>query len=361
VAGFIVGITTQRGDLSTIMITILITALPTYGAALNKMILRIVGATIGGVISLLTIIIVSPNFDGFVAYLLAVFIVFFVSAYCALAAGRFAYVGRQIGVTFAIAIAALAPAIDVYEPLWRIWGIFLGTFVVAIVALVLWPEYAGDSLLPRLRGVIRDTLALAPGSPAAKDEEEIQRVNSNAMQLLAEILEVAGDAQIEGRNCTVDHNAIVEAADILRLIANRLASISTGRIVVPLPALDPETESAREATLVAICRQLQSWLDFFSGNDSLNAGAAQTIARGYSPEDLRRPLEQCSSRLEAGEFARLKPWTLEQRLTMLAELQSMRNLEVVMAELNRWFAQIPGLPKKAGSPIPILQHSESGI
>jgi hypothetical protein len=28
------------------MITVLITALPTYGAALNKMILRIVGATI---------------------------------------------------------------------------------------------------------------------------------------------------------------------------------------------------------------------------------------------------------------------------------------------------------------------------
>jgi hypothetical protein len=103
---------------------------------------------------------------------------------------------------------------------------------VAIVAFVLWPEYAGDSLLPRLRGVIRD--ALAPGSPAANDDEEIQRVNSHAMQLLAEILEVAGDAQIEGRNCTVDHNAIVEAAGLLRQIANRLASISTGRTVVPL-------------------------------------------------------------------------------------------------------------------------------
>jgi chromosomal replication initiation ATPase DnaA len=98
-----------------------------------------------------------------------------------------------------------------------------------------------------------------------------------------------------------------------------------------------------------------------SGNQSLDAGAAQTIARGYSPEDLRKPLEQLGSRLEAGEFARLQPWTLEQRLTMLAELQSMRDLEVVIAELNRWLAQIPGRPSKAGSPIPILQHSESGI
>ncbi len=134
VAGFMVGITTQRGDLYTILITVLITALPTYGAALNKIILRIVGATIGGVIALLAIIIISPNFEDLVAYLLAAFTVFYLSAYCALASGRFAYVGRQIGVTFAIALAALAPAIDVYEPLWRIWGILLGTFVVAIVA-----------------------------------------------------------------------------------------------------------------------------------------------------------------------------------------------------------------------------------
>jgi hypothetical protein len=46
VAGFIVGITTQRGDSIYDNDHSLITALPIYGAALNKMILRIVGATI---------------------------------------------------------------------------------------------------------------------------------------------------------------------------------------------------------------------------------------------------------------------------------------------------------------------------
>jgi hypothetical protein len=44
---------------------------------------------------------------------------------------------------------------------------------------------------------------------------------------------------------------------------------------------------------------------------------------------------------------------------MLAELQSIRNLEVVIAELNRSLAQIPAYT--AGSPIPILQNSELGI
>ncbi len=91
------------------------------------------------------------------------------------------------------------------------------------------------------------------------------------MRALAEILEVADDAQLEGRTSMVNHNAIVEAAGTLRRIANRLASIATGRIVTPTPQLDPATESAREAVLDAIRRHLQSWLDFFSSEDSLSA------------------------------------------------------------------------------------------
>ena len=50
-----------------------------------------------------------------------------------------------------------------------------------------------------------------------------------------------------------------------------LAAIATGRIVTPVPHLDPVTELAREAVLDAIRRHLQSWLDFFSSADSLSA------------------------------------------------------------------------------------------
>ncbi len=231
--GYVVGLVTQRADLSTILTTVLITARPTYGAALRKMILRIVGAIVGGVLSLLAIIIVTPNFETLPAYLLAVFIVFYASAYSSLTSGRVGYAGKWIGTTFALVFAGLSPALDVYAPLWRIWGVLLGTLVAGIVFLILWPEYAGDSLLPRLRKVIRDTLALAPGGSAANTEDEIQQANSlETMRILAEILEVADDAQVEGRTSSVNDNAIVEAAGTLRRIANRLASIATGRIVV---------------------------------------------------------------------------------------------------------------------------------
>jgi uncharacterized membrane protein YccC len=342
VIGYVVGIVDHRPELNTILTTVIITALPTYGAALRKMNLRIIGAIIGGLISLLTIIIVTPNFSTLPAYLIAVFIVFYISAYSSLGSGRVAYAGKQIGTTFALVFTGLSPALDVYTPLWRIWAILLGTLVVAFVAFVLWPEYAGDSLLPRLRKVIRDTLSLVPGGSAANTEDEIQQANSATMRALAEILEIADDAEVEGRTSTVNHSAIVEAAGTGRRIANRLASIATGRIVTPVPPLDPVTESARAAMLEAIRRHLQSWLEFFSGADSLNAAAAQAIARSNSTDDMKTALEQLSSRLQEREFARIESWTLEQRRVMLAELHSMRRLGLLVSELNRWLAQIPG-------------------
>ena len=342
VIGYAVGVVTHRGDLSTILTTVLITALPTYGAAFRKMILRIIGAIVGGAISLLAIILVTPNFETLPAYLLAIFIVFYISAYSSLTSGRIAYAGKQIGTTFALVFAGLSPAFDVYEPLWRMWGILLGTFVVAIIAFVCWPEYAGDSLLPRLREVIRDTLALTQDGPGANTEDAIQQVNSRTMRLLAEILEVADDAQVEGRTSTVNHNAIVEATGTLRRIANRLASIATGRIVSPMPQLDSVTESARESVRDAVGRHLQSWLDFFSSTDALSASAAAVIVRANSLGDLELPLEQFSARLEEREFARIGSWTLDQRRALLAELHSMRRIAYLLSELNRWFAQIPG-------------------
>jgi len=219
---------------------------------------------------------------------------------------------------------------------------------VAVVAFVWWPEYARDSLLPRLCKVIRDTIALIPGGPATGTEDEIQDANSETMRILAEILQVADDAQVEGRTSTVNHSAIVEAAGALRRVANRLASIATERIVAPGPRLDPMTESAREAVLVAIRGQLQSWLDFFGGRESLSAEAARRLAQMHSPKNLSQPLAEFGSRIEAGEFAPIEAWTTDQRRAILAELQSMRRLEFLVSSLNRWLAQIPG---PASSPI----------
>ena len=226
---YIVGLISRRTELFTILVTVIIIATPTYGATLHKMYLRIAGFLIGGSVSLLAIIIISPNFDTLPAYLLVVFTVFYLFAYFSLGNSRISYAGKQMGFVFALVFVGLSPSVDIYEPLWRIWGVLLGTSVVAIVFFTLWPEYAGDSLLPRLQKVLANTLALAPGGSASTSEDQILKTNSETMHVLAEFLEIAEDARLEGRTCAVYHDGIVEAAGALRRIANRLSSIATAQ------------------------------------------------------------------------------------------------------------------------------------
>jgi uncharacterized membrane protein YccC len=341
VVGYLFGIISGRPDLFIILVAVITTGSPTFGATLQKMSLRIAGAVIGGAVSLLAIIIVSPNFETLPAYMLAVFGVYGALAYSSLGSARMTFAGKQMGIIFALVFVALTPSINIYEPLWRIWGVLLGDFVVAIVFFVLWPEYAGISLLPRLQRVIADTLALTPGSPTSSTEDQILQTNSDTMRVLTEILQVADDAQLEGRSSAVDHNAIVEAAGTLRRIANTLSSVATGRIVNQMPQLDPVTEVVREQVFDAVRRQLKSWLDFFRSADSLSASAAQTIALKHSADELSDPLDQFGSHLEEGGFAQLASWPLEPRRTMIAELESMRRLELLFSELNRYLADVP--------------------
>jgi uncharacterized membrane protein YccC len=286
--------------------------------------------------------IVTPNFETLPAYLLAVFLVLYVSAYSSLISGRVAYAGKQLGTTFVLVFAGLSPAADIYSPLWRIWAILLGTVVVTIIFFLLWPAYAGDSLLPRLRKVIRDTLDLMPGGSASHTEAGIQAANSEMINILAEILEVADDARLEGRASMIDHDSVVHASATLRRIGHRLAGIAIGEVVSPRPQLDEATESARAAVLAATRIRTQSWLDFFGGDACLSAAAAHSLAASHSREEIARPLDDFSARLEAGAFAQIESWTLEQRRAVLSDLHSLRRVEVLASDLDRYLAQIPG-------------------
>jgi hypothetical protein len=347
VVGYTIGVLVQREDLFIILVTVITTATPTYGATLNKMYLRITGALIGGAVSLLAIIIVSPNFDTLPTYMLAAFAVFYAFAYSSLGNARMSFAGKQMGVIFSLVFVGLRPSVNIYEPLWRIWGVLLGDFVVAIVFFTLWPEYAGNSLLPRLQKVIANTLALAPGGSGSGSEDQILKTNAETMRVLTEFLEIAEDARMEGRSCAVYHDGIVEAAGTLRRISNRLSSIASARLLIPMPQLDPSTEFARERVLNTIRGQLKSWLDFYKGPQCFNASAARVIAQKHSADELAEPLNEFSSLLEQGGFARLASWPLEPRRTMLAELQLMRRLEVLFSELNRYLADVPGPPRQA--------------
>jgi hypothetical protein len=114
-----------------------------------------------------------------------------------------------------------------------------------------------------------------------------------------------------------------------------------GRILTAPPPLDDGTESAREAMLAAIRARLEAWLDFFEGRSgSTGRAGAVTAPPRHSRSEIATPLDEFSRRLEAQGFARISAWTLEQRRAILAELQSMRRLDVLMFELDRYLSGV---------------------
>jgi uncharacterized membrane protein YccC len=78
--GYVVGVVSHRSELGVIVWTAVMAGLPTYGATRRKMMLRIVGGVLGGLLALAIIIVVSPNFPSVGAYLLAFFTALFICA-----------------------------------------------------------------------------------------------------------------------------------------------------------------------------------------------------------------------------------------------------------------------------------------
>jgi uncharacterized membrane protein YccC len=337
--GYVVGVTSHRSELGVIVWTTIIAGLRTYGATLRKMILRIVGAVIGGLQALLIIFVVSPNFESLASYLLAFFVVLFLAAYVGLSSGRLAYAGQQAGVSFIVAYYTLSPSADFYTPLWRVWGIFLGLIIVTLVFLFLVPEYAGKALPARIRGILRAGLELLPRA-AGLTEQRIQEINMEVALNLTQLLGIAEEAWVEGQRSGVNTNAVVEAAATLRRIVHRLSVIALGRLSMPQLAVPAEIQTARTALETGLRDHLESWLGVVEQEPVPDPRRIAEVAERFTPNDLAIPLEKLDQRLSASADE-LGAWPVEARSILLAEIESYRRLVVLMTELNQQFVEIP--------------------
>jgi uncharacterized membrane protein YccC len=232
ILGLLVGLTTQRADLQTILWSIFVAAQPNqYGAVVRKTILRLAGCIMGGLAALAAMIIVSQNFDSLPAYLVAIFAVTMFSTYVSQSSEWLGYAGIQTGMTFLICYVGLAPSSDIYRPLWRFWGIVLGVLTTGFVYLFLWPEYASDKMMASLIELTANTLGFA--SEVAEQritEGPITAVERRLSLNLLQLLNMADQARLEGHRGSTNSAAAVEAAAILIRIAYRFETIARQRL-----------------------------------------------------------------------------------------------------------------------------------
>jgi uncharacterized membrane protein YccC len=337
---YVVGVASHRSDLGVIVWTAIIAGLPTYGATLRKMILRIAGGVIGGLLALPVMMVVSPNFESVGAYLTAFFVVLFLCAYVSLSSGRLAYAGQQGGVSFVSVYAALSPSADFYEPLWRVWGIFLGLIIVTTVFLLVAPEYAGKALGQRLKAILQGALELMRPA-AALTEPRMQEINMEVTLQLTQVLGIAEDARLEGRHSGVDPDRVIEAAATLRRIVHRLSGIASGRLALQPYALPAELQATRAACDTALRHHLQAWLEVLEEGWGLDHRRALAVTERRPAEDLAAPLAALQERLSAAGVEELAAWPVEARSLLLAEIESYHRLVVLLSELDQHLVEVP--------------------
>lgn len=142
--------------LSTSVVTCLVTALTTSGAAKQRQILRLAGATFGGAIALGSIVFLLPEFDSITSIALLIAAVSAFSGWVVLASQRLSYFGMQTALAFYLALiqdysatTQLAPARD------RAIGVLLGIAMMWLVFDNLWPVSAADQMRTGLAQNIR--------------------------------------------------------------------------------------------------------------------------------------------------------------------------------------------------------------
>lgn len=133
--------------ISTSVVTCLVTALNTGGATKQKQLLRLTGATAGGLIALGALVFLLPEMNSITSVTLLVAAVSAFSAWFALVSPRVSYFGMQTALAFYLALiqnysasTELAPARD------RALGVLLGLAMMWLVFDNLWPISAASEM-----------------------------------------------------------------------------------------------------------------------------------------------------------------------------------------------------------------------
>jgi multidrug resistance protein MdtO len=163
----------------TAFLACFIVALPTAAESLEKLGLRLLGALLGGVIGLLTLIFLLPSIESIGGLVLIVFLATLPAAWLAVGSERLSYAGFQWAFAFYLTVVqGSGPAFDLTIARDRLIGILIGNLVTAFVFTRIWPV----SIAPRVDAAFRacllclGTLSTRTGrvdrSVAASDAED---------------------------------------------------------------------------------------------------------------------------------------------------------------------------------------------
>jgi uncharacterized membrane protein YccC len=237
--------------ISTCVVTCLICAQSSLGAGLNKSLLRIAGATLGGVAALATAVVLLPNIENVAEYVVVLSLLFFGASWLTVGSSRVSYIGLQVGLVLSLVLLNQPDqAIDLKIAGDRIVGVFLGIIVMGFVDFALWPNFASTALRQQLKETLR-ALALVPRHMARQEWNEAATAALALHGQIAATLALYNEVQFEfgspGTTAAVDKKQLITFISELEAAFLSLLVVLRRRRIIDRETLPPSSRRCLQA------------------------------------------------------------------------------------------------------------------
>lgn len=231
--------------IDTAMMTCLVVAQSSLGADYRKSMLRLLGASGGGLLALFFIVVLQPALTTVAGFLLAVAPACGLAAWVAAGSPRLSYMGVQIGYSFAsVVLHGTGPVTDLALARDRVIGILLGISVMMILDYLLWPHRATHQIRAPLVRALRNLAGfVSAGSGSAADSglkfmHEIDRDTRQTLELLDQARLEPGADRPEAEAERVRASLLAgDVHRVARTLQTRLRHrLGSGQAVIPEPA-----------------------------------------------------------------------------------------------------------------------------
>jgi multidrug resistance protein MdtO len=274
----------------TAIVTCFFVALSSLGETVHKLVLRLSGAVIGGLIAGLCIVFVLPHLTDIGQLCLLVFTVSVGAAWVSTSSELLAYAGMQIAFAFFLGVLqGYAPATDLTVLRDRVAGILLGNIVITIIFSSFWPQSARSAI----RAALAD--ALRAIGEVIRWPRNVEDVRMRTVQALARADHLRTLTLFELRMLPSHARESLNVPTVASV--ERLAGAA---FVFTTDAMSPGTETASTARLAAWA---ESAADNVSGHRPLPASPVPTTTSLESAMEpgarlTQRAIEQLESEVQ---------------------------------------------------------------
>jgi hypothetical protein len=283
---FMAGLYDNNAALHAALWLLMIGGPPSHGATARKFTMRAIGSSGALIFAALGTIAVAPNFTSTTPYLAAIFIGVLLMTYIGEGGGQLSYLA--IGATaFVIAFSGPGPRPDMVGSIWTIWGISFGMLIRAIVSAVSI-EAPNRTLAEEIERPLNGLAALVPDSGKANVAAAELEVTSG----IENMLEVAADAQLQGRSSGIDASNLVDALDTMRRLAFAMSNLARQ----PSAAVDfTRFDAAARSRIESWCASIRSQLEGRLAEAPLRKMVSSTVGPDLSVLLQRLPADQLAA------------------------------------------------------------------